>query len=433
MPRIPGLRHLLIVLTLCVPGTLGAAVHVGAHNPLTEVWQVTPGDSGVTGTPIAPDADFPGVFAWQINSSSAGRLRYEIDGPEPEDSWVYSARLRIVNLSESPDMLMEVADGSKRYVIGFGSDANGATLIDLWGPDFPDAVDATIPPTQPGRTDYLHVQLAYNADAGAAELFVNGERIAFDYTGLDGALRRVNFGDGSGVGATEARFAHVDFSLGAPACGDGFDNDGDGTADFGDDATCLSATDPNEGVYCAVGEDVDNDGLCEEVFIVHRLDTDPAREGWLQPTPAAGQAWEPGDEDLGAGNCEFPCPFWRITDKGSASGNLGTYSFGPYDAAAPGGWELRARMRVRPLTEGAAEAVGYAKSMYARFPVSGGTREYGALFGVTADGVMQIQPSGGGAVVNIGSAADYEKTGTYHVNRPRGIGSRPKADMLNPL
>ncbi|MEZ5559753.1 MAG: hypothetical protein R3E86_14575 [Pseudomonadales bacterium] len=401
------LRGFWIAVLLLAPGVTGATVHVGAHNPLNEAWLVTSGDSGVSGAPVAPDADFPGVFAWQINSSTSGRLRYEIAGPQAGDSWVYSARLRVINLNEGLDLLMEVANGSRRFLLGFGSDADGATLIDLQGSDFPEPQDIVVPPTQPGRTDYVHIQLAFDAAAGAADLFVNGGLVASGYTGFDGTLQRVNFGDGSTAGATEARFSHVDFTIGKPACGDGVDNDGDGTADFGADANCQSAADPVEGVYCPVGEDIDNDGVCEEVFISHRANTDPSLEGWLAPAAAGGQSWQPGDEDLGAGNCDFPCPFWRITDNGTASGDLGTYKFGPFDASAPGGWELRAKVRVRPLTDGVAEGITYAKSMYARFPVGGGTREFGVLLGVTADAVMQLQPSGGGAVLDIGSTNDY--------------------------
>ncbi|MEE4283714.1 MAG: hypothetical protein V2I41_17370, partial [Pseudomonadales bacterium] len=67
---------LVCLLTFFSSASLADMQHVGAQNPLSGAWVVTPGDTGVTASPQAPDADFPDVYAWQINSNTGGRLRY---------------------------------------------------------------------------------------------------------------------------------------------------------------------------------------------------------------------------------------------------------------------------------------------------------------------------------------------------------------------
>ena len=411
-----GARYLqlgLILIWGLVSASVLAGTHVGSHNPLTEAWVVTSGDSGVGGAAHAPDADYPDVYAWQINSNASGRLRYESAGPQSADSWVYSARMRVVNLNDAVDagLILEAANGSRRFLLLFGSDTDGATLIDLAGDDFPALIDLTIPSTAPGITEYVHVEVVFLASAGFAEVFVNGQLMATAYTGVAGSQRRVNFGDGGNDDVGPGRFAAVDFQVGLPACADGIDNDGDGAVDFaGGDGDCQSAHDTTESIYCPVGEDVDGDGICERIVVLHERDAEPGTEGWVRPTETAGQQRAPGDEDVGAGNCEFPCAFWRIIDAGTASGNLGTYTLGSFPAEAPGGWEYRARVRTRAMTEGVAEGPTYAKTMFARFPEGANTREFGALFGITAEGDMLLRPSGqSGSGINIGPADLYHE------------------------
>lgn len=398
-----------MALALIAAATGQAAVHYGAHNPLTEAWSVTSGDSGVNATPFAPDPDFPDVLAWQINSNASGRLRYEVAGPAASDSWRYSAHLRVVNLNDAVDLgvLLEVANGAQRFMLTFGSNAAGDTLINLNGADYPDSIDLAIAPSQTGRTDYQHVVISFDAQTDLAEVYINGQLLAANWSGASSPLQRVNFGDGATSAVGIARYARVEFNSGLPACNDGLDNDGDGLTDFnGADADCQSALDPTEGVYCPVGKDVDADGVCENIIVATELNNDPARAGWVRPTAAAGQSWQPGDEDLGAGNCEFPCPFWRITDNGTASGNLGAYQVTPAPVSNSRHWELRAEMRLRPLSS-VADAVNYAKTLFVRVPVAGGVQEYGALFGTDGNGNMLLRPSGTTDSINIGPTTDY--------------------------
>ncbi|CAE7835051.1 unnamed protein product [Symbiodinium necroappetens] len=382
--------------------------HVGAQNPLSGAWVVTPGDTGVTASPQAPDADFPDVYAWQINSNTGGRLRYQLSGPTASESWVYSVRQRVVGLSDAVDLgaLLEVSNGDRRFILTFGSDAAGATLIDLVGSDFPDAVDFTLAPSQVGRTDYIHVELVYNANMGTASLFLDGVLSAEGFTGIDaGAVApRVNFGDGSSGAAGTARYANAGFTLGMPECGDGSDNNGDGETD-GADANCQSPSDPSEGPYCGVYQDYDQDGVCEFIVASHLEDNDPTLGGWLSPSTASGQSWQGVDEDLGAGNCDAPCPYWRVRDNGTS--DLGSYrmDIAPISASFP--WELRARVRIQPQTIGVADSIDYSKTMFARFPYQTGRREFGVLFGITAAGIVQLRPSGTSSTIDIGSYGDY--------------------------
>lgn len=406
--KIPIYR--LFFLIILLPGLSSAAVHIGAQNPLSESWVVTSGDSGVGGTSIFPDPDFPDIQSWQINSNSSGRLRYEIAGPASTESWTYEARVRVVNLADAVDfgMLFEAANGEQRFLMAFGSTADGATLIDLAGGGFPDSVDISIEPSQVGRTDYVHVIIHFDADTDLAEVYVNGQLQATGWSGSSSTLQRVNFGDGGGISVGVGRYQRISFTTGDAACNDGIDNDGDGFIDFGGaDTDCQSAQDTTEGVYCPTGQDVDSDGFCENVVALTQLDADPILAGWIRPTTTAGQSWQPGDEDLGAGNCDFPCPFWRITDAGTASANRGVYTLNPSPASNDRHWELRASVRVRPLNSGVAESASYARTMFVRTLVSGGVREFGALFGVDADGDMLLQPSGESTQYNIGPTTDY--------------------------
>ena len=393
--------------SIAFPAT--AAIHIGSHNPISEGWSVVSGDIGLSAEAVIGDPDFSEVYAWQINGGSNGRLRYQIDGPGINDSWIFSSQIRVANLNDALDfgILMEVANGVNRFILKFGSDSDGATLINLAGSSAP---NITIMPEQIGQTDYLLVELVYNVDEGTADVFVNGQLKVSGYAGSPNTLSRVNFGDGATLAIGVARFAKVNFSTTLPSCRDGIDNDGDGKTDFdGGDEDCSSANDTTEGTFCQTGTDVDNDGICEQVFISHIGSINPGKEGWLVPTSAIGQKHEPGDNDLGAGNCTNPCPFWRVTDASTVIGSLGSYTaVFPYNTA--GGWEFRSKIRVQPFTEGTAEGPNFSRTLLPRFPVSGGTQEYGLKFGITAAGDMQIQTqptSGSSSTINIGSSYSY--------------------------
>ena len=63
--------------------------------------------------------------------------------------------------------------------------------------------------------------------------------------------------------------------LAAPVCSNGFDDDGDGLIDFGEDPECSSAADRDERAECSDGIDNDGDG---------RTDYDRDADGVADPT-----------------------------------------------------------------------------------------------------------------------------------------------------
>lgn len=197
------MRGCLLVITVAalLPTLSHGYRHVGAQNPVAEIWSITSGDSGVTGQPVVGDPDFPAVHAWQINSNDSGRLRYQIDGPDADEAWTLSARLRVVAPDTPVDIgkLIEINNGVSRFLITFGS-ADGATLVNV-GSTAP-APDIAVAPSQPGRTDYVHLSVAYDPDLGVATIQVNGELVTAEAAGVaaGSVAARVNFGDGGNDG-----------------------------------------------------------------------------------------------------------------------------------------------------------------------------------------------------------------------------------------
>ncbi|MBT8461417.1 MAG: VCBS repeat-containing protein, partial [Gemmatimonadetes bacterium] len=245
---------------------LPCAAHLGSGDPTTENWTLTAGDTGISGTPILADPEFPGVAAWQIDEGAAGTLRYERPAPNGV-SWILSARLRVVDLDEPVDegIQLEVADGSRRFQLRLGSDAQGGTLIELAGVPGQITIAAL---SAPGvRTDYVKIELVSSATDGLADLFVNGLEVASDYAGTVSALNRVTFGDGSTSQGGRACFADVNFRPWEAECRNGVDDDRDGLVDFASgDSDCSQPNDPTEGapfVPCADGVDSDNDLICD--------------------------------------------------------------------------------------------------------------------------------------------------------------------------
>lgn len=396
-----------------------AARHTGLTNPLAEGWVVTSGDTG-TGTQIVSDPDFPSVAAWQIGLATGLRLRYEVDGPDPTDSWTFRARLRIVNPNAqytTLDNLIEIANQGRRFMLHFGSDAGDTEIstvlqseVDSGVTDPPEIV---VPKTDPAQahTDYVNLAIAYNADEGSADIFVNDVEVYSDYTGIAdaGLLDRVNFGDGQGgadVGSSQ-RYAMVDYQTGPQACRDGIDNDGDGKVDFaGGDPDCSAPNDPTETTYCALGEDIDNDGFCESVVGRHLGDTNPVMVGWTNNINSISVS--PG-LDSGAKNCAAPCGYWNINDSSTGSGTTGTYSFpivaDQYNDSL--GWVYRGRLRIVPFTNGTPENVDLASTMYMRISTGGINKQYFMLFGLTADNHLLARNQITATDVDVGLSNDY--------------------------
>jgi len=380
-----------IMVSAAATAAGSVAVHTGAHDPTDEAWSVVGDPNGATGSPVAGDADFPAVYAWQINTSASGRLAYGRSGPAVGDSWSLDVRVRLMSVAVPPGtgQYVDVANGSRRFLVVFGTDSDGGTIVGRVVDSGVDPLLVTVPPAQVGRTDYVRVRIAYDHSTELASIWVNDELVSTDFAGVPAGFSRINFGDGNSDEGAPMRWASVRYRSGALACNDGIDNDGDGALDFPADADCAAAADDSENAFCEIGTDLDGDGLCEQVFAAHADDLPPSDGGWLASV-GVGQIRGPEAADLGAGNCPDPCPYWLVEDPSTASGSIGTYRAGPYPYDAPGGWEYRALVRVQPLVDGAAESPTFAKSLYARFPNAGGNQEYALQFGVTAEGILQI-------------------------------------------
>ncbi len=258
-------RALWVCLALLLAGVAHAdGAHHGSADPLSEGWTLEPGDTDPGASAVAPDPDFPGVFAWQVNASTQ-RRRYRLPGPAAGTSWTLRARMRVVDLGDALDanILLEVANGATRWLAEFGSNANGDTLMSFSG-----GGSLALPAVQAARTDYFRIEIAYNHTEASADVFVNDVEQLSNWTGIAGALSRVNFGDGQTSGTGRGRYEDVVFTSGAQACRDGIDGDGDGLVDFaGGDPDCASANDPSES-----DPDHDEDGLLDGFEVAHGFD-----------------------------------------------------------------------------------------------------------------------------------------------------------------
>jgi len=262
---------LLAAVAVGTPLVAGAdALHAGAANPLSEGWTVESGDTG-TASPVSPDPDYPDVTAWEVATSVNDRLRYRVDPPPPGSVWSLRARLRVVDVGDSPDfnVLIEVADGTRRWLVGFGSQADGDTQVEVQG-----GVSVTVPTGSPGLTDYIWIELSSDPATGSVDVFVDGSEIQTGWMGSATSLSRVNFGDGQSSASGRARYARVELSIGPHECADGLDNDGDGAVDLaGGDPDCVSSNDPSEDQ-----PDHDGDGLLDGFEIANGFDPDDPDE-----------------------------------------------------------------------------------------------------------------------------------------------------------
>lgn len=219
-----------------------ASVHVADNNPLTEGWSITTDDTGVSGAAINnanSDTEFPNALAWEINETGATRLRYEIDGPDPNQYWRFSATLRVVDLNDTLDAgsLIEIANGTTRYALALGSNSVGRTLIKVVTDGvFTGVENFSVSSQQNNLTDYINITIDFDPTVGAngeATVYINNNRTLSQYTGFAGSLDRVNFGDGASAATGHTRYAYVNFQI--DPNGDGFyDNDGDGLDDVND-------------------------------------------------------------------------------------------------------------------------------------------------------------------------------------------------------
>ncbi|MEZ4279816.1 MAG: hypothetical protein R3F21_09415 [Myxococcota bacterium] len=249
--RLPAALLTAALLTASPAMAATFARHVGQQDPLSQGWVQHAGDTLMAGVgfgPVAPGgADIASWFVDDASTASGSRWRYEV---APASSaglatgWTLRSKLRVTQPNDALDasVLLELADGNRRFLLTFGT--TGTSLqIALSG-----GGSVTVPTTSPGLTAYHLIELAYSPTLGIAELYVDGQRLLVNQVGVAAAgLDRLHFGSGQSGSTGRARYALVELLTGPPACSDGLDDDGDGFVDFaGGDPDCTSALDPHE-------------------------------------------------------------------------------------------------------------------------------------------------------------------------------------------
>jgi hypothetical protein len=261
-----ALPLVILALLLC-GGPAGAgtlARHVGQQDPLAQGWSQHPDDNPIAGVSFgaqAPDADdLASWFVDDASTASGSRWRYEVapvsGAPGLAEGWTLRGKLRVVALNDANDasVLLEVADGARRWLLTFGSTSTGATTVSLAS----GGGSATIATPTPGATAYHLFEYTWSPALGTGDLYVDGQLRLSNYVGFASSLNRLNFGGGSSATTGHGRYALVELLTGAQACRDGVDNDGDGLVDHaGGDPDCQSALDPHEESAAAFDSDFD--------------------------------------------------------------------------------------------------------------------------------------------------------------------------------
>jgi hypothetical protein len=263
-----ALTALVLLAAAAAPaGAATLARHVGAQNPTAESWPVSPADlplqPGMSFGAVASDPDYPSIAAWFVrdNSTAGGsRWRYELTNISGAllQGFTLRSKLRVVDLNDANDssVVLEVANGVRRFVFNFGSNTFGGTTISLGG----GGGSLTVATTTPGKTSYHLVEFAYSPVLGTGNLYVDGQLRIANYVGFASTLDRVNFGSNHSGATGHGRYALVELLTGPQACDDGADNDGDGLVDFdGGDPDCDGPLDPHE----ESGFDSDFDGVSD--------------------------------------------------------------------------------------------------------------------------------------------------------------------------
>ena len=167
-------------------------------NPSLTGWNPTSaGTVDVNATALDPDAD--NLPVWQISDNDgSGRARWELDSEDlpgfgPTSDFRMTARLRVIGVDRcaGPGTLIEVADGSRRYVIILGKSGR-LTRINFLNST---RADQSFLSSASGLIDYVDLELL-RVD-GVTVLSVDGVTTSIEPEEIADTLLRVNFGDGA--------------------------------------------------------------------------------------------------------------------------------------------------------------------------------------------------------------------------------------------
>ena len=110
-----------------------------------------------------------------------------------------------------------------------------------------------------------------------------------------------------------------------------------------------------------------------DVVYEHAGSQEPTESGWTRGNTHPGVTRGPGAFATSL-ICEYPCTYWEVADRSSQSGSTTGYTQPLNDTQInnAGGWAVRARVQVAPLTEGVADPADYSASAWLRYTPSPG-------------------------------------------------------------
>ena len=202
--------------------------HDGATDPKTESWSRNESRKGTIAEERIESDPVGGLPAWSIDDDGTpqapARLSYEFPLP-PRDAyhattrrWRYSMSLRVVEASRTPSFSIcgEVATATTRYMIRFGADGKGNTVVTLGlkGP----ILTATVP-----GTGYHRFVMDFDpeaGDGGRVSVFADDAKtpLVADYPGEPGkgVGPRLVWGSNESASAGHGHYHAVRFSMDVP-------------------------------------------------------------------------------------------------------------------------------------------------------------------------------------------------------------------------
>ncbi len=211
--------------------------HNGNIDPLTEGWTFLDTHPQVTVGPVTDN----GINAWSINdfgTVSPSRSRYNITPTTQEISggfsngWILRVNLRVVDTPDDvdPSILAEYNDGSRRFLLLFGSDNSGDPVVQLV-----DGVSTNTHTVTGGGNQFNLYELVFVPSTGRVSLFVNNQATSItDQPGIDAGSvpARINWGSGSSATTGHAYYNLVEWEIAR-------DSDGDFIIDYLDNCTFV--------------------------------------------------------------------------------------------------------------------------------------------------------------------------------------------------
>jgi hypothetical protein len=178
---------------------------------------------GIAAGPVLNDSGFD---AWAVDDDSTANGSYLYYVQTPTDAeiadavalgWTLRTRLRVVDVPDTAvtildaSVSLEYSDGSTRYTVVFGSDADGDPMVTLITGQST-STSFTLEGTGGG---YHLYELVFDPVAGSADLFVDGVERISDYAGHTFQLgaKHVSFGGGSSPDTGHGRSNLVEFTV----------------------------------------------------------------------------------------------------------------------------------------------------------------------------------------------------------------------------